>query len=98
MFSCAGRFPSVEARRGPARHCAKWGAVKQAHHVFAACVSALLSSAMAADIALPPRAVDAPRGGAFAARIADLPLAAREREVREEVARGNVPDFWRRFV
>ena len=61
-------------------------------------IGALLSSALAEEIALPPRAVDAPKGREFAARIAAMPLAAREREVREEVARGNVPDFWRRFV
>ena len=53
---------------------------------------------MAADLSLPPRPADAPKGGEFAARIAEMPLAAREREVHAEVARGNVPDFWRRFV
>ena len=54
--------------------------------------------AMAGDLPLPPRPGDAPKGGAFAARIAEMPLAVREREIRAEVTRGNVPDFWRRFA
>ncbi len=54
--------------------------------------------ALAGEIALPPRPADAPKGVAFAGRIAALDLASRESEIISEVSRGNVPEFWRHFV
>src|SRR5688500_19486750 len=50
------------------------------------------------SIDLPPRGANAPGGGEFAKRIADLDLARREKEVYTAVEQGNVPRFWRRFV
>lgn len=55
-------------------------------------------SMLAGDVSLPPRPPDAAKGAAFAGRIAALDLATREQEIMAEVARGNVPDFWRHFV
>jgi hypothetical protein len=52
----------------------------------------------AADTTIADRAADAPTGSEFAASIAPLDLAARERAIITEVKRGNVPAFWRKFV
>src|SRR4051812_44063243 len=57
-----------------------------------------VSITLAAELTLPPRAVDAITGREFAARIATLDLAARETATIAEIQRGNVPDFWRHFV
>jgi hypothetical protein len=51
----------------------------------------------APEITLPPRAQDAAAGSVIASRLRPLTLAQREREIQNEIARGNVPDFWRRF-
>ena len=59
---------------------------------------AALAPARAAEVTLPPRPADAAKGSEFAARMADLDLAAREAAVLAEVKRGNVPQFWRRFA
>jgi hypothetical protein len=56
------------------------------------------SLALAGELPLPPRPLDAPKGAEFAGNIASLDLATREKEIISEVSRGNVPDFWRRFV
>jgi hypothetical protein len=47
---------------------------------------------------IPARPADAIGGAAFMMRISDLPPAAREEAIAEEVLRGNIPDFLRRFV
>ncbi len=52
----------------------------------------------AAELSLPSRSASAPTGTEFATRIATLEVAAREAAVIDEVTRGNVPRFWRRFV
>jgi hypothetical protein len=54
--------------------------------------------AFAGEVVLPPRPPDAPKGAEFARRIAGLDLATREKEIIAEIARGNVPEFWRHFV
>ncbi|MEW6305988.1 MAG: hypothetical protein AB1705_21135 [Verrucomicrobiota bacterium] len=56
------------------------------------------AAADAAEISLPTRPADAPKGAAFAKGIANLDSKEREREIRAQVAQGNVPLFWRRFV
>ena len=52
----------------------------------------------AVDVSIPRRAPELPTGSEFAARVASLDLAARERAIIEEVKRGNVPAFQRKFV
>jgi hypothetical protein len=47
---------------------------------------------------IPPRPATAPGGKAFSESIADLPPKAREAAIVQEVLRGNVPDFLRKFV
>ena len=54
--------------------------------------------AATADIDLPARPADAAGGRAFGERIAPLERDAREAAIEIEIARGNVPAFWRRFV
>jgi len=46
----------------------------------------------------PPRPADAAGGAAFAQRIAAMSPREREAEIRQEITRGNVPDFLRRLV
>ena len=65
---------------------------------LALCALLALAVARGADVTLPPRPEQAPKGDAFAARLATLDLAGREAAVVAEVLRGNVPDFWRHFV
>jgi hypothetical protein len=52
----------------------------------------------AAESALPQRPADALKGSEIVQRIAALGMGAREQFIKEQVLRGNVPDFWRRFV
>lgn len=52
----------------------------------------------AAESAMPQRPVDALKGGEIVQRINGLDLVAREQFIQEQVLRGNVPDFWRKFV
>jgi hypothetical protein len=47
---------------------------------------------------IPPRQPNAPGGTEFLRRIADLPPAEREDAIADEICRGNLPDFLRRFV
>jgi hypothetical protein len=47
---------------------------------------------------IPPRPDKAPGGRAFAESIDDLPAAAREAAIVQEILRGNVPDFLRKLV
>ncbi len=49
-------------------------------------------------LSLPDRPADAPTGSAFASTIRDLPLDAREDQVRRELERGNVPSWLRVLV
>lgn len=57
-----------------------------------------LLSMQAAESTLPPRPVDALKGSEIVQRISALDLPAREQVIKEQVLRGNVPDFWRKFV
>ena len=59
---------------------------------------ACFASVGAFDLPLPTRPPDAVGGRAFIQRIEKMDLPAREREILAEVERGNVPDFWRKFV
>ncbi|MGB7159482.1 MAG: hypothetical protein WBD40_15550 [Tepidisphaeraceae bacterium] len=56
------------------------------------------TSAKAQAAGLPPRPGNAPGGKSFAEQIADLPPKAREAAIYQEIARGNVPAFLRKFV
>jgi hypothetical protein len=56
------------------------------------------SSAASKSSGLPPRPDGAKGGKFFAESIADLPPKARESATEQEVLRGNVPDFMRKFV
>ena len=47
---------------------------------------------------MPKRAADAMKGSEFARSIAALPLVEREKEIRAQVAAGNVPEFLRHLV
>ncbi len=58
----------------------------------------LLLPAAAAELELPPRPGDARSGRELAAQVRALDVTAREAAVVAEVRRGNVPEFWRRFV
>lgn len=53
---------------------------------------------VAEDLTIPPRPVDAMDGRAFMLSVADLPKAEREAAIKTELLRGNVPDFFRKFV
>ena len=53
---------------------------------------------VSAQLGLPPRPPGAPTGSEVVARIVDLPLAAREDAIVEEVRRGNVPSWLRTMV
>lgn len=55
-------------------------------------------AAMVPEVSLPPRPPGAPTGSEFARRVTALSLTEREQMLRAEVARGNVPTFWRHFV
>src|SRR6187401_2010417 len=55
-------------------------------------------AAYGADVTVVVGAADSPTGSEFAARVAPLDLATRERAIIAEVKRGNVPAFWRKFV
>ncbi len=46
---------------------------------------------------MPDRSASMPGGKAFAESIADLPAKAREAAIVQEVLRGNIPDFLRKF-
>lgn len=48
-------------------------------------------------VGIPPRPANAPGGKAFAEHVVHLPPPAREAAIFEEIARGNVPDFLRKF-
>ncbi len=52
----------------------------------------------AAELPLPSRPKDAPGGAAIVQHLSALDLAAREEFIVAEVMRGNMPDFWRKFV
>lgn len=54
--------------------------------------------AAAQRLELPPRPPDAITGSAFAGEVRDLPLAAREQRIREEISRGNIPEWLRELV
>lgn len=66
------------------------------------CLATLALSAgvglAAAELPLPARPPEAPGGAAIVRHIAALDREAREEFILTEVRRGNVPDFWRRFV
>ena len=47
---------------------------------------------------LPPRPADAPGGAEFAQSLIPLDLVTREIRIREEIMRGNVPEFLRHLV
>lgn len=64
----------------------------------AAFALAAATAAAAAELPLPARPADALGGAAIVERIAGLDREAREEFILAEVRRGNVPDFWRRFV
>lgn len=49
-------------------------------------------------LTIPPRPADAMAGRAFMKSVADLAPADREATIRDELLRGNVPNFLRRFV
>lgn len=51
-----------------------------------------------ARIDIPPRSADAPSGSEFARRLARLDPRDRDEALRDEIARGNVPEFLRRPV
>lgn len=59
---------------------------------------AQLLAAPAADLRLPPRALDAVGGKQFASKLVQLPLQDREAKLVEQILLGNVPDHWRNFV
>lgn len=59
-------------------------------------LAALFSGCSAGELA--PRAANAISGSEFAKRIAGLPLADREAEVKAQSRAGNVPDTWRKFA
>jgi hypothetical protein len=61
------------------------------------CFVLLLGNSLA-DPSLPSRAESAPGGEEFAKRISGLNMQDRERAILVEVAAGNVPDTWRKFV
>lgn len=67
-----------------------------------ACIVLLLLAsvgcAWAWEPKLPPRPANAPSGTELARRLAELPIVEREDAVVAEVARGNVPSWWRRFA
>jgi hypothetical protein len=50
-----------------------------------------------AQATIPARAANALGGKAFAETIADLPAAAREAAIVQEISRGNIPEFLRKF-
>jgi len=57
-----------------------------------------LCPTFSSEIQLPPRPTNAPSGSELVAQIRDLDLLHREARLRDEILRGNVPDFWRKFV
>ena len=68
-------------------------------HLNWLCVLLLLVwSAQATQLALPPRAGDAPTGSEFARLAERMPVTERELWVGREVLSGNIPGFLRAFV
>ncbi|MGV3755505.1 MAG: hypothetical protein ACO1QS_09000 [Verrucomicrobiota bacterium] len=61
-------------------------------------VFSCLLSMRAAELPLPQRPADALKGSEIVQRISGLDLPTREQFIKEQVLRGNVPDFWRRFA
>ncbi len=51
----------------------------------------------AQTLPLPERATNAPSGSEFAARVASLDLADREKEISAQILSGNVPQFLRKL-
>ena len=60
--------------------------------------AATTTPATARAAGIPDRPANAPGGRAFAESIADLPPKAREAAIVQEITRGNVPAFLRKFV
>lgn len=64
-----------------------------------AAVAALAAQPAGAQrLDLPARPPDATTGSAFARQVRDLPLAAREQRIREEISRGNIPTWLRELA
>jgi len=59
---------------------------------------AILANAGSNEIPVPQRPPEAASGSAIAAQIRELSLEQRERVISAELAKGNIPDFLRRFV
>ena len=55
------------------------------------------TGSVAQVLQLPPRAINALDGNAFAQKISELDLTQRDRVVADEIFAGNVPDFFHRF-
>ncbi len=53
---------------------------------------------MSTDLSIPPRSIDAAGGRAFMKSIAGLSPSDREAAIKDELLRGNVPGFFRRFI
>jgi hypothetical protein len=84
----------------------KWGGEFWGPRAYADLITPLASPATkpaattkASSVAgIPPRPTNALGGKAFAETIADLPPKAREAAIVQELTRGNVPEFLRKFV
>jgi len=84
---------------------AKWGGEFWGDRAYAKFVGPTMPSTQPATkpvatktSGLPPRPDGAKGGKFFAESVADLPPKAREIAIEQEVLRGNVPDFMRKFV
>jgi hypothetical protein len=79
----------------------KWGGEFWGPRAYADLITAAPATRPAttqASQAIPPRPANALGGRAFAESIADLPPKAREAAIVQEITRGNVPDFLRKFI
>jgi hypothetical protein len=88
--------PAADATPAPARPSYRPPPREQLPQGGAAAKDDEQSQAVPASI--PSRPTDAVGGREFCRQIADLPLAEREERIFAELARGNLPDFLRRFV
>lgn len=82
----------------------KWGGQFWGERAYAQLIEPMpakpqaATQASTAPVGIPPRPANAVGGTAFMETIADLPPKAREAAIVQEITRGNMPDFLRKFV
>jgi hypothetical protein len=103
MFMESSRYDLIAGWGALLSQCAVAGAMRELFRsrwlVIAICIHGIVTDGQTApEISLPARTADALPGSGVAARLRELTLDAREREMQNEALRGNVPTFWRKFV